>query len=91
MLYETKPFDITLVSSGGKAITISSSMIPIAVTRTAGGVTLMSLKKGQKLLEAVPADAGIYDPKGTRKLKIPATGVAMPTSDTKKMKERFPS
>ena len=90
VLYETKPFDITLVSDAGRAITISSTMIPIAATRTAGGVTLMSLKKGQKLLEAVAADTNIYDTKGTRKLKIPATGVALPTSDVKKLKDRFP-
>ncbi len=90
VLYETKPFDITLVSDAGKAITISSSMIPIAATRTAGGVTLMSLKKGQKLLEATATEAGIYDPKGTKKLKIPATGVALSPSDQKKLKTRFP-
>lgn len=90
VLYEAKPFDITLVSDAGRAITISSSIIPIAATRTAGGVTLMSLKKGQKLLEATAADSGIYDPKGTKKLKIPATGVALSPSDVKKLKSRFP-
>jgi DNA gyrase subunit A len=91
VLYETAPFDITLVSDAGKAITLSSSMIPIAATRTAGGVTLMSLKKGQRVLEAVPADAQIYEQsKGIRKLKIPATGVPMTENSLRKLKERFP-
>ena len=90
VLYEKKPFDITLVSDAGRAITVSTSMIPIAATRTAGGVTLMSLKKGQKVLEATAADANVYEAKGTRKLKIPATGVALSPADVKKLKERFP-
>ena len=91
VLYETKPFDITIVSDAGKAITLSSSLIPVAATRTAGGVTLMSLKKGQRVLEAVPADSGIYEQgKGIRKLKIPATGVAMTDAALTKLHERFP-
>ena len=91
VFHETKPFDITLVSDAGKAITLSTSMIPVAATRTAGGVTLMSLKKGQRILEAVAADTNIYEQvKGIRKLKIPATGVSMTEESVKTMKQRFP-
>lgn len=92
VLYETAPFDITIVSDAGKAITLNSSMIPVAATRTAGGVTLISLKKGQKVLEAVPTESNLYEQvKGIRKIKIPATGVAMSEEDLQKLKSRFPS
>ena len=92
VLYEEKPFDLTLVSDAGKAITISSSLIPIAATRTAGGVSLLTLKKGQKLLEVFPADSNyIEQVKGIRKIKIPSTGTAINPEDIEKIKLRHPS
>ena len=92
VLYEDKPFDLTLVSDAGKAITLSSSLIPIAATRTAGGVSLLTLKKGQKLLEAFPADSNyIEQVKGIRKIKIPSTGTAINPEDIEKIKLRHPS
>ncbi len=74
--YEKAPMDIMLTSSDNRSILIKSTLIPIMATRTSGGVTLMTLKKGTTLVcatndpEKIPADA-----KGLKKLKIPATGV----------------
>ncbi|MBQ9773087.1 MAG: topoisomerase IV [Clostridia bacterium] len=74
--YEKAPMEIMISSSDGRAILIKSTLIPLMATRTSGGVTLMSLKKGQTVVAAtnnpdeIPTDA-----KGLKKLKIPATGV----------------
>ena len=76
--YEKAPMEIMLMSSDNRAILIKSTLIPIMSTRTSGGVTLMSLKKGTKLVSAtndpdkIPADA-----KGLKKVKIPATGTLL--------------
>ena len=92
VLYEEQPFDLTLVSDAGKAITLSSSLIPIAATRTAGGVSLLSLKKGQRVLEAFPAEnSPIEQIKGIRKIKIPSTGIAINPEDAEKIKLRHPA
>ncbi|MBR6920810.1 MAG: topoisomerase IV, partial [Clostridia bacterium] len=45
--YEDEPFNIALVSDAKRAILFSTKLIPVKPTRTAGGVTLFSLKKGQ--------------------------------------------
>ena len=76
--YEKAPMEIMIASSDNRAILIKSSLIPIMATRTSGGVTLMSLKKGQTVVSAtsdpekIPADA-----KGLKKVKIPATGTLL--------------
>lgn len=76
--YEKAPMDIMLVSSDKRAIVIKSTLIPLMSTRTSGGVTLMSLKKGTTLVSAtanpdeIPADT-----KGMKKIKIPASGVLL--------------
>ena len=46
--------EFLLLSSGGKAILIKSSQMTQKATRTASGVCVFSLKKGQKLMRAVP-------------------------------------
>ena len=76
--YEKAPMDIMLTSSDKRGIIIKSSLIPLMSTRTSGGVTLMSLKKGATLVAAtanpdeIPADT-----KGMKKIKIPAPGVLL--------------
>ncbi len=76
--YEKAPMDIMLISSDKRGIIIKSSLIPLMSTRTSGGVTLMSLKKGTNLVSAtadpneIPADT-----KGMKKIKIPASGVLL--------------
>lgn len=76
VFYEDKPFDVLIVADTGKAILIETSLIPIKTTRSSQGVTLFTLKDKQKIVDAVKD----YKPKGgksCRKLKIPATGVAV--------------
>jgi len=77
--YEKTPMDILLVSSDNRAIVIKSSLIPQMATRTSGGVTLMSLKKGQTIVHASSDLTSIPDgAKSLKKIKIPATGVPLP-------------
>jgi len=71
--------DILLVSSDNRAIVIKSSLIPQMATRTSGGVTLMSLKKGQTITRASTDLDSIPDgAKSLKKIKIPAAGVPLP-------------
>ncbi len=76
---EKDPYDIMLISSDDKAIVIKTSLIPIKNTRTSGGVTLMTLKKGSVLVEGLKDFEDKYDTsKGFKKIKIPATGQLLP-------------
>ena len=76
--YEKSPMEIMITSSDGRAILIKSSLIPIMATRTSGGVTLMSMKKGVKVVAATTDPAKIpEDAKGLKKIKIPTTGVLL--------------
>ena len=79
---EKTPFEIMLVSEGERAIILKTSLIPQKATRTSGGVTLMTLKKGQSLVAATDKiDPKYEDLKGYRKLKIPASGQLLPDDD----------
>ena len=74
--YEKSPMEIMITSSDGRAILIKSSLIPVMATRTSGGVTLISMKKGVKVVSATNDPAKIpEDAKGLKKIKIPTTGV----------------
>ena len=76
--YEKSPMEIMLTSSDGRAILIKSSLIPVMATRTSGGVTLMSMKKGVKIVSATADSSKIpEDAKGLKKIKIPTTGVLL--------------
>ena len=76
--YEKSPMEILITSSDGRAILIKSSLIPIMATRTSGGVTLMSMKKGVKVVAATADPKKIpEDAKGLKKIKIPSTGVLL--------------
>jgi len=81
---EKEPIELLLVSSDHKAIRLSSALIPEKTTRTAGGVTLFTLKKGAAITE-VTTDVDRYNgPKSYKKVKIPATGVPIVTFDPEK-------
>ena len=76
--YEKSPMEIMITSSDGRAILIKSSLIPVMATRTSGGVTLMSMKKGVKVVSATNDPKKIpEDAKGLKKIKIPSTGVLL--------------
>ena len=71
-----------LISSDNKAVVIKSSLIPKKNTRTSVGVQIMSLKAEQKIVKAYSDFEGTFEnAKGYRKLKIPATGVALTDRD----------
>ncbi len=79
---EKSPFEIMLISNADRAIILKTSLIPIKATRTSGGVTLMTMKKGQVLCSALSDFAEKYDSsKGYRKLKIPAAGQMLAEED----------
>ncbi len=81
---EKEPFEIMLVSNTDRAIILKTSLIPQKATRTSGGVTLMTMKKGQKLVSATANISEAYDnAKGYRKLKIPAPGQLLADEDLK--------
>ncbi|MBE6562357.1 MAG: topoisomerase IV [Ruminococcaceae bacterium] len=75
-IYETEPVDIYIENDAGQAICIKSALIPEKATRTAGGVTLFTLKKDRKVtLAASGMSMEKYPHASCKKIKIPATGV----------------
>lgn len=81
---EKDPFEFIMVSDSDRAIIIKSALVPIKNTRTSGGVTLMTLKKGQKIIDCRRDFDNRYEnTKGCRKLKIPATGQLLGEKDIK--------
>lgn len=78
IFYEKEPFEIMMISSADRAIVFKSSLIPVKSTRSAGGVTLMTLKKDQKIVSASANFAEKFgDTKGYKKLKLPAVGTIL--------------
>ena len=76
--YETEPFDLLLVNDAEKAVFINTSLIPEKATRTAGGVTLFTMKIGQKIVDVTRTPETHYiGHEKCRKNKIPATGIAI--------------
>lgn len=82
------PVDIMLVNSADRAIIFKSSLIPQKTTRTAGGVSLMTLKKDQKVVSAT-IDLAEQDDKGYRKYKLPATGTLLAEKDISAMQMKI--
>lgn len=81
--YEDEPKDILLVDNMNRAILISTSLIPKMATKTAGGLTLFTLKKGKgRLVYATDRFEDKYEnPDRYRKRKIPATGLLLAEKD----------
>ena len=77
VFFEDTSRDLILISSAGKAIVIQSKLIPVKATRTAGGVTLFSLKKDQTVVEASAEPEKFPGSNRCRKIKIPATGSSL--------------
>lgn len=76
VIYESKPFDILIENTAGRAILINSSLIPEKSTRTSSGSVLFSMKDGITV-SGVSFGARIDTAKYSkcRKNKIPATGI----------------
>ena len=84
-IFEDTTKDILIENNADKAILISSKLIPEKATRSAGGVQVMTLKKGQTVVSAVVAADKSAAAGGVRKIKIPASGAALSKSDRKKL------
>ena len=88
--YEKEPMDIMMISTDDRAIIFKSSLIPIKTTRSSSGVTLMNVKKGHTVCEALINFGDKYeDTKGYKKIKLPATGTLLADKDIKKMQLKF--
>ena len=86
VFYETEkdPFEFIMVSDADRAIIIKTSLVPTKNTRTSAGVTLMTLKKGQRIVDCLKDFETKYEnTKGYRKLKIPAAGQLLSEKDIK--------
>ncbi len=83
VFYEStkSPYDIMLISSGDRAIIVKTALIPQKNTRTSGGVSIMTLKKGQKIVNCLDKLDEYENLKGYRKLKIPASGQLLAEKD----------
>ena len=78
IIYEHEPLDLLIENSAGRGISISSSLIPVKTTRSSAGVMLFNLKKGATVVSVKYGDK--FDAEKAskcRKIKIPATGVAL--------------
>lgn len=79
---ETEPTDVMLISNINKAIIVNSELISLKTTRNAQGITLYTLRKNQRITEAITNQADRYaNLKKYKKTKIPATGTALEELD----------
>ncbi len=85
-LYDSAPQDLLLLTNAGRAVLISSTLIPLKTTRTAAGVTLVALKEGQKITGVVSGEdiAAVEGAAKCRKNKIPATAMTLPSVESGK-------
>lgn len=81
---EKKPQEIMLINSDNRAIIIKTSLIVQKSTKTSIGTQLMTLKGGHKIVRALSDFESVFEnTKGYRKLKLPATPVALTGKDAK--------
>lgn len=79
--YEKEPFNIVMANDAGRAVEISTKLIPIKATRSAGGVQLFAMKAKQKITAAKKTPEGFGREESCRRIKIPATGTLMTAQD----------
>ncbi len=90
IFHEKDPMDIMMISTDERAIIFKSSLIPVKTTRSSSGVTLMNVKKGHKIKEAlINFTDRCEDSKGYKKIKLPAAGTLLAEKDIKKMQLKF--
>lgn len=85
VIYEEKATEILMISNAKRGIVISSNLIPVKSSRTSQGVTIFTLKGGQKLTSVLTDFADKFtSAKSLKKIKIPATGIAIDEFDAEK-------
>ena len=81
---EKKPQEIMLINSDNRAIIIKTSLIVKKSTKTSIGTQLMTLKGGHRIVRALSDFESVFEnTKGYRKLKLPATPVALTGKDAR--------
>jgi len=85
-VYDDGAQDLLLMTNAGRAVLLSSALIPVKSTRTAAGVTLVTLKAGQKITDVVTGEglAAFDGAAKCRKNKIPATPMTLPSIESGK-------
>ncbi len=85
-VYDDGAQDLLLMTNAGRAVLLSSALIPLKTTRTAAGVTLVTLKAGQKITDVVTGEglAAFDGAAKCRKNKIPATPMTLPSIESGK-------
>lgn len=74
IFYEKEPISILLVTDNKRGALIPSKLISEKTTRSAGGITLVNLKKGARVIGAYTAeDAPFENVAKYRKIKVPAS------------------
>ncbi len=74
-----------LATTNNRHIIINSALIPEKVTRSANGVTVLSVKGKNTVFSAVPYEAGTFvKPDGYRISSIPVAGFLLKEADKKK-------
>ncbi|MCL2213190.1 MAG: DNA topoisomerase (ATP-hydrolyzing) subunit A [Oscillospiraceae bacterium] len=76
----SEPMELMLATSDRRGIIIDSTLVAEKATRSAGGVTLITLRKNATLEQVTPAPEG-EEYKSLRKSKIPVAGVIIPDYD----------
>jgi len=85
VIYESAPTEILMISNAKRGIVISSNLVPVKASRTSQGVTLFTLKGGQKLTSVMTDFADKFkSAKSLKKIKIPAIGIAIDEYDAEK-------
>lgn len=87
--YDEGRRDLLFITDSGKGALLSSELIPVKTTRTASGVTLLSLKRKQKVVDVLDGERKEqYDYSKVKKIKIPAS--VQPLEKSKKKVESVP-
>ena len=80
--------EIIIVTDGGKAISLSTALIPEKATRTSQGVTIFQIKSDNKaIFVSDKPEKYASSGKSYKKIKLPATGVPMAEQDVKNLPE----
>ncbi len=85
-IYEEKPSDILIMATDGRGILVNSALIPEKTTRSASGVILMNLKKGQTVSQVYFGESAREYPSAQKykKTKVPSPGV-LPRRDSEQL------
>ena len=85
IIYESAPTEILMISNAKRGIVISSNLVPVKASRASQGVSLFTLKGGQKLTSVMTDFADKFkSAKSLKKIKIPAVGIAIDEYDAEK-------